>query len=161
MDHAPPPITTRGEFVAALHWGFEAAVARGARQVWCVDRDFAEWPLNDERLLLLLGAWLKLPQRQLILLAEQFELLQALHPRFVAWRRTWSHAITVWSPQEGVPPLPTLLLDDGPTCVHLVDAKYWRGRAESDARSARQWRLEVDAFLQRSEAAFPANSLGL
>jgi hypothetical protein len=43
-----------------------------------------------------------LPQRRLVLLAHQFGTLERLHPRFVAWRRTWAHAVDAWTPSEGV-----------------------------------------------------------
>ena len=163
MD-TPPPIASRSDFVAALRWGFGAALARGARRLWCVDADFADWPFDDPLLLAGLGEWLKLPQRQLILLAQSYEPMQRHHPRFVAWRRSWSHTVAAWSPAAGLPTLPTLptlLLDDGPISVQLLDAVRWRGMAQLDAHAAQQWRIEIDAFLQRSEAAFPVNSLGL
>lgn len=160
MD-TPPAIGSRAEFQAALVWGLNHAMANGARRIWCVDRSFTDWPLDDSRWLAPLGAWLKLPQRQLVLLAESYEPVQRQHPRFVAWRRNWAHTVMAWSPQEGLPPLPTLLLDDGCLSVQLADGAHWRGRAQLDASAAGQWRIEIDAFLQRSEAAFPVNSLGL
>lgn len=162
MSDAPPPITSRSEFVAALHWGFEQAIAGNARRIVCVDADFANWPFNDAALQALLTGWLKLPQRRLVLLATNYDAVQRLHPRFVAWRALWAHAIEAWSPQDGeAPELPTLLLDDRALCVQLFDAVHWRGRAALDARATRLLRDEVDVLLQRSEASFPVNSLGL
>lgn len=161
-DKTPPSITSRSEFVAALHWGFEQALAAQARRIVCVDADFANWPLDDTALHGVLTNFLKLPQRKLVLLATHYDAMPRLHPRFVAWRAAWSHAIDAWSPQEGeAPELPTLLLDDKALCVQLHDAVHWRGRAALDARDARLLRDEVDALLQRSEAAFPVTSLGL
>jgi hypothetical protein len=57
--------------------------------------------------------------------------------------------------------VPTLLHDDGPVLVRLIDPTHWRGRAALDAREARLVRDEVDALLQRSERSFAANPLGL
>jgi hypothetical protein len=162
MNDSVPPITTRGEFVAALGWGFEQAIARGARRISCVDRDFADWPLDDVALHARLTTWLRLPQRRLVLLAAQYTEIPRRHPRFVTWRSLWSHSIEAWSPQEGsAVELPTLLVDDGALSVHLIDPVHWRGRAELDPRGARLWRDQLDALLQRSEPAFAVNQLGL
>jgi hypothetical protein len=158
----PPPITSRAEFSAALRWGFEQAIAGGARRIACVDASFAEWPLDDPALHAELAAWLRLPQRRLVLLAADYAAVPRRHPRFVAWRALWAHAIEAWSPPEGdAMDLPTLLVDDRAVSVQLHDAVHWRGRAALDARGARLKLDEIDALLQRSQPAFPVNSLGL
>ena len=160
--NTPPPITSRAEFVAALRWGFTQAIGGGARRIVCVDADFAEWPLDDPALHAALTAWLRQPQRRLVLLAADYAAVPRRQPRFVAWRALWAHAIEAWSPAEGdAMDLPTLLVDDRAVSVQLHDAVHWRGRAELDSRSARLKRDEVDALLQRSQPAFPVNSLGL
>ena len=156
-----PSITSRAEFGAAVRWGLETAIARGARRVWCTDPDFADWPLGEPALLDQLSSWLRLPQRRLVLLAGGYEALLRCHPRFVTWRRSWTHAIETWSPAETPGDLPTVLVDDGPVVVRLADRVHWRGRAAVDAREAQLWREGNDAVLQRSEPAFPANHLGL
>lgn len=161
---APPPvIDSRAAFTEALRWGFEQAVQRRARRVLCVDRDFAEWPLDEPALHTLWTDWLRPGQNRLVLLAQHYDEVPRRQPRFVAWRAAWSHAVETWSPAEdaAAAELPTLLVDDGPLSVHLVDAVHWRGRAERDARSARQWRDQLEAVLQRSERAFPVHPLGL
>jgi hypothetical protein len=159
----PPPIGSRAEFVAALHWALQTSVALRARRIVWVDRNFAEWPLDDAELHDTLAAWLRLPQRRLVLLAGQYDELPSRHPRFTAWRRLWAHAIETWSPSDvlAADDLPTLALDDSAVCVHLVDMLHWRGRAVLDAREARRWRDRIDALLQHSSPAFPANALGL
>ena len=158
----PPPIGSRAEFVAALQWGFAQAIAGGARRIVCIDADFAEGPLDAPALHAALTGWLRQPQRRLVLLAADFAELPRRQPRFVAWRALWSHAIEAWSPAEGERvDLPTLLLDDRAVSVQLHDAVHWRGRAELDARSVQRWRDPLDALLQRSQPAFPVNSLGL
>jgi hypothetical protein len=162
MNETPPAITSRSAFVAALHWGFAQAIAGPARRIVCVDRDFADWPLDDAGLHGRLAAWLRLPQRRLVLLANDFGGVPRRHPRFVAWRAVWAHAIEAWSPPEDLASgLPTLLVDDMTVSVHLADNVHWRGRAEADAGAAQLWRDRVDAVLQRSEAAFAVNLLGL
>ncbi|HSM23007.1 MAG TPA: hypothetical protein VK876_12460, partial [Rubrivivax sp.] len=64
--HDLPLIDTRAGWQAALRWGFETAIQRGARRITCVDPDFETWPLDDPALLAGLTAWLRLPQRRLV-----------------------------------------------------------------------------------------------
>jgi hypothetical protein len=157
-----PAITTRAEFVAALQWGLHTALARGARQLlWC-DPGFADWPLDDGAWLAALQGWLRLPKRQLTLLAADYADVARRHPRFAGWRRDWAHAMACWQPPDDLATeVPTLLLDDTGVSVHLIDAVHWRGRASVDQRSASLWRERIDALLQRSGHAFPVNTLGL
>ena len=158
----PPPIDSRIGFMAALDWGFQQAVARDARRIVCVDPDWADWPWDDVALLERLVAWLKRPQRRLVLIARRYDDVPRRSPRFTAWRRDWVHAIEAWSPSEGYAgELPTLVLDDRATVVHLVDRRHWRGEALVDERTAGLWRERTDAVLQRSEPAFSASQLGL
>jgi hypothetical protein len=157
-----PAIDSRAGFIAALHWGFGAAFEQGARRIVCCDTAFAEWPLDDAGLLQRLTAWLKRPQRRLVLLARGYDELPRRCPRFTAWRNDWAHAIEAWvAPEEMAADLPTVLVSDGAVSVHLIDALHWRGRAELDQRRARQWCEELDVVLQRSERGFGVNTLGL
>lgn len=157
-----PLIDSRAGFVAALRWGFAQATARDARRIVCVDPDFADWPLGEPDLLDAFTAWLRRPQRQLVLLAAGYDDVPRRHPRFVAWRRHWAHAVSAWqAPEDLCPVLPTLLLDDGPLLLRLIDRTHWRGRATLDAGASRPYRDEIDAVLQRAAPAFPVNHLGL
>lgn len=157
-----PKIDSRVGFDAALRWAFAAAFAREARRIVCVDADFADWSLGEAALIDGLTKWIRLPQRRLVLLAAHYDEMPRRHPRFVSWRVDWAHAVDAWSPAEGLAiELPTLLLDDDDLVLRVADHVHWRGRAEFDRRDARAWREEIDAVLQRSEAAFPAYRLGL
>jgi len=97
-----------------------------------------------------------------VLLAAGYDAVPRRCPRFNAWRGNWMHAIDAWqAPQDLAGDLPTLLVSDGAVSVHLVDALHWRGRAQSDERSARLWCEQSDVVLQRSERAFATRTLGL
>ena len=158
----PPIIDTRESFSAALRWGFDAAVADGARCITCVDASFEHWPLEDPGLLQALTAWARLPQRRLVLLAARYDEVPRRQPRFTAWRRDWAHTVTaLQAPQDFAVDLPTLLLDDRRLSVHLVDALNWRGRAATDPRTRLLWQEKIDVVLQRSEPGFAATTLGL
>lgn len=163
MDAAPPPaIDSRQGWTEALHWGVQTATAQGARCISCVDTDFAEWPLNDAAWLQPLVSWLRLPQRRLVLLAATYAEIPQRHPRFIAWRRDWAHAIeTRQAPEEMAAGLPCVLLDARQISVQLLDRLHWKGRAAQDVRTAHLLREQVDAVLQRSEVSFPVNTLGL
>ena len=157
-----PLIDSRASFCAALRWGFETAIANGARCITCADPNFEEWPLDDAALLQSLTAWLRLPQRRLVLLAANYGTVPQRLPRFTSWRRDWAHAIQAWQPpQEFALDVPTLLLDERSVSVHLRDPLNWRGRAAADARSRLLWQEKIDVVLQRSEAAFAVTTLGL
>jgi len=162
MSQDLPLIDTRAGWQAALRWGFETSLQRGARRITCVDAGFETWPLDDPALLQGLTAWLRLPQRRLVLLARQYDEVPRRFPRFTAWRRDFGHAVEPWqAPEELASDLPNLLLDDGTVSVQLVDEMHWRGRAALDARSATLWRERTDVILQRSTPAFAAVTLGL
>lgn len=158
----PPVIDSRSSWVAALRWGFDTALAQGARCIVAVDEVFADWPLDDPALLQALTAWLRLPQRRLVLMARDFDTLPRRYPRFEAWRSPWAHAIEGWKvPEELARELPTVLVSDAAVSVQLMDAQHWRGRAALDARRARQFREDFDAVLQQSERALAVRTLGL
>lgn len=161
-EDSVPTITSRAEFAAAVKWGLQAAAAQGARQIVFCDADFAVWPLDDQHLIDGLGRWLRQPQRRLVLLASSFDDVPLRCPRFNAWRRDWAHAIASFqAPSDLQGKLPSLLLADKGVSVQLIDAVYWRGRASLDRRRASQWSEEIDVVLQRSEAAFGVQTLGL
>ena len=158
----PPAIQTRADFAAAIHWAVRAAAERGARQMVWVDPDFADWPLNEPALHGVLTAWLVTPRRRLLLLAEHYDALPRSHPRFVAWRRNWAHAIEPRiQPDDESGGLPTLLIDDGAVFVQLRDRVRWRGHCALDKRQASHWREQIDALLQRSPPGFAMSQLGL
>lgn len=161
-DADGPAITHSTSWVQALLWGFETAMAQGARRITVVDAGFAGWPLGDEALLASLAGWLRLPMRRLVLLAASYDTVPREHPRFNKWRAPWSHAMEAWqAPPEMSANLPSLLLGDDGTVVHLVDAEHWRGRAQVSRRAAHVWQQKLDVVLQRSERAWPVNTLGL
>ena len=162
MNEPAPTIATRESFAAALHWGFQTAIAQGARSVTCVDATFEHWPLDDVGLLESLTTWVRLPQRSLCLLAASYGEVPSRQPRFTAWRRDFAHAtVALQAPSEFAADLPTLLLDDKRVSVHLIDAVHWRGRASTAVRTRLLWQEKIDVVLQRSEAGFAVTTLGL
>ncbi len=161
-DPAQRAITTRSGFVAAVQQALEQALAQRARRMLWADADFADWPLNDALLLQRLVDWLRLPQRQLLLLAVDYEGLRQRHARFTALYGLWSHAIAARTPaQDEAAQLPCLLLAERTVAVHLIDKAHWRGWVGTEPATLRLWQERTDALLQRSEAALPVTTLGL
>lgn len=155
-------IGTRSEFAAAVHEALDRVLAQQARQMLWVDADFADWPLDDAALLQRLLDWLRLPQRQLLLLASDYDVLRRRHPRFTVLYGLWSHAITARAPAlDETAALPCLLLAERTVAVHLVDKAHWRGWIGTDPARLRWWQERSDALLQRAQAAFPVTTLGI
>lgn len=157
-----PTFASPSDFTPCVLWALGRAVdSRARRMVW-VDPGFDAWPLDHPVLLDALSAWVRLPQRRLVLVASDFSSVPRRHPRFTLWRRTWAHAIEAWSPSEGAElSLPTLLLDDRHLCLQVHDLARGRGGISLDETTVRHWSEEIDVLLQRCEAAFPAHQLGL
>lgn len=154
-------ITARSEFHEAVRNAFSEAATQGCREIWLVDIDYADWPLNEPELIDHLTRWAK-AYRKLTLIAQNFDEMPRRHPRWVAWRRTWSHIVECRANTElEAGKMPTMLLAPGLMTVRLVDPIRYRGSVSRDAADAIRGRELIDAVLQRSEEAFPVTSLGL
>jgi hypothetical protein len=163
----PPPdssraIDSRKSFREQLVHAVVGAAIEGRREIVWVDPDFADWPLDEARVLDAMTRWARRPQRRFLMLASHYDAVPRRHPRFTQWRRTWSHRIDcrVASPQD-VTEMPTLMLAGDLYSLQLISRDPWRGRWFADEGDQRAWREVVDAILQRSEGGFAANVLGL
>jgi hypothetical protein len=162
---------TQAGCAAGVLWGLQTAVAQGARRITCVwpsgeawpgGSACSLWPLEDPAVLASLGTWLRLPQRELVLLAGSFDAVPQLLPRFTAWRCNWAHALQAWqAPAELAAGLPAVLFDDKALSVQLISPERWRGRASNAVRDRTVLAQNIDVVLQRSERAFAVNTLGL
>ncbi len=158
-DHAL--ITTRGEFHDAVRNAFAEAAATGCREILLCNDDFADWPLNEPGLNEHLVQWAS-PHRKLTIVARDFEEIARLHPRWVAWRRTWAHVVECRANNElEAGQMPTLLLMPGLLTLRLLDVVHYRGSISRHVGDAVRAREQFDGVYQRSEDAFPATRLGL
>lgn len=153
-------IDGRGAFIEALRRALGQAAQVRVRELCLVDADFEAWPLDDPLVLGALTAWARLPKRQLLMIASRFDDLPRRCPRFTAWRRDWAHVVECRATEVEASQVPTLLLA-GAHSLHLADRLQWRGHWLADDSEIRAWREVVDVLVQRSEADFPANVLGL
>jgi hypothetical protein len=154
-------ITNRSEFHAALRLAFAEAATRGCREIWLCDNDFADWPLGERAVVEDLTRWAA-SSRKLTLIARSFDEVARCHPRWVAWRRQWSHIVSCRSNNEleegGVP---TVFLASGTLSVRLSDTVHHRGRLSREKPEEVHCKELIDAVLQRSAETFPATTTGL
>ena len=157
-----PDVHSRASFRHAIVWAAALANESKARHMWWVDPDFSEWPLDDPNLLQSIAQWARLPQRRLFVLAGSFDAFASRHPRFTAWRRSWSHVVDTRAvAEDDCPSIPSWLLVEHAGHVELIDRAHWRGRAGLDARRTHTMVEEIDALAQRSSPDFPVSRLGL
>jgi hypothetical protein len=154
-------ITTRLEFQDALHEAFADMARTGCREAWLSDEDFAGWPLNAPAVIEHLTQWAQ-AHRKLTVVARHFDELVRRHPRWVQWRRTWSHIVACRTAEDAdAGDVPTMLLAPGLVVVRLFDADHVRGSVSRDPADALRGRELVDAVLQRSSEFFPSTIFGL
>jgi hypothetical protein len=160
-DNTRRIITSRAEFHDALRAAFGAAADAGCREIWLCDDDFADWPLSERGVVEQLTRWAQ-SHRSFTVIARNFDAVARRHARWVEWRRTWSHVVHCRANDElEVGQMPSMLLAPGATSVRLADPVHYRGSVSSEAADAIVWREMLEEILQRSEAAFPATTLGL
>lgn len=148
-------------FGAAVVDTAAAAVAQRCRRLLMVDPRFDGWPLEDPRLIDALTAFVRLPERRVVLLGGHFDGVARSCPRFVAWRRVWSHAVDALRPADDGVQLPTVVLADRNIAVQVFDRVHWLGRVLVGEPGVHRLGDEIDAFAQRSEPTFGVRTLGL
>lgn len=148
-------------FADALQWVVDEAVAQRCRRLLFADPDFRAWPLGSERLHSALTAFVRMPGRQVVLMAQRFDRVEPEHPRFFTWYRVWCHAVTALAPAEGGFEMPCLAAADRRLGLLLTDPSNWTGRRLGTEPALFRGVEELDAFAQRCERSLPATTLGL
>ena len=150
-----------GAFRAAVLQAWTQALEARSRVLVLCDNTFADWPLGDVAGLQTLSALVRLPGRRLVLIARNYEPLRRRFPRFVAWRTTWSHAITALEPIDDGVALPCALLADRTLALQVVSTDPWEGGWVTDRGRLQSLAEQVDAVQRRSQTAFPVQATGL
>lgn len=159
MALAPPAAAVAGDVLApAPSTGPSLA---SLREVWLIDRQFDDWPLDDALVLSALGAWLRQGGRRLQILGVDFNATARGLPRFARWRRDWMHTIDVHRPVDGELPAALRGLLASSVLLQRLDAPDWRVRVITDPVHVRAARTEIADFLQRCEPSWPSTTLGL
>jgi hypothetical protein len=163
MSDLPPPriITSRSEFHDALRDAFAQLADQGCREVFICDPNFADWPLGERAVIESLTRW-AYAHRKLTVLAETFDEFHRRHPRWVEWRRQWTHVVECRALAEvDAGQLSGLFLAPGVLTLNVLDAEHYRASLSFEPADAIRVRDKLDALLQRSDEAFPATQLGL
>lgn len=154
-------IETREGFAQAVLAALDECAEAGARQLWLCDRDFARWPFGQPAVIEALTRWAG-SRRQLTLLAASYDGFAQRFPRWVHWRRQWSHIVQCLAAHEEVADkLPTLLFVPDRVAVRLHDAERYRGRVYRETADLLPCRELVEALSQRADDSFPVTTLGL
>jgi hypothetical protein len=136
-----------------------AADQRWQHMVWS-DATFEDWPLRERAVVDALNTWAG-PGRKLTMLANRYQQVTLLHPRFVQWRGVWSHLVDCRVVKH---------LDDGEMPSALVGPQWFLHRRDvtrsvglcSQNPLARVELTELLAECSRqSSPGFPATTLGL
>ena len=150
----------RTEFCDLIRRAFLAAATQGWREIILCDASFEDWPLGERVVAEALGDWSR-TGRKLTMLARNYDAVTRRHPRFVTWRRTWSHIVECRSSASGV--------NDGfpsamwtPAWVfERVDLERSAGYSGHEASRRVALRESLNERLLKSVPAFPATTLGL
>ncbi|MDR0275025.1 MAG: hypothetical protein LBI48_06750 [Burkholderiaceae bacterium] len=150
----------REAFREAVRGALRAAAQEGWREIILSDADFADWPLGEPAVIESLEAWAS-PGRCLLMLAVRYDEVERAHPRFVPWRRAWSHLVECRAcgdadPQE----LPSAVWSPR-WMLHRMDPLYSRGVAGADVLRQAALRELLENWLAESQPAFPVTTLGL
>lgn len=150
----------REAFAQLVRDALACAAAEGWRELVLCDAGFADWPLGERAVAESLQAW-SAGGRRCILLARRYDDVPRLHPRFVAWRQSWSHIIEA----RGCPFADPLELPSAiwsPAWVmRRLDVERSHGMAGVEPERRVAIRELIDAWLQKSSPAFAATTLGL
>ncbi|MBN9370320.1 MAG: hypothetical protein ABS53_06535 [Hydrogenophaga sp. SCN 70-13] len=150
----------RVAFADAVRQAIGVAASQAWPMLWLVDDDFADWPLGERSVIAGLNAWAQ-RGRRMRLLARDFSALRTLHPRFTAWRTTWSHLIEAHAvPQASPHELPGVIWTADWTLERLdpVRCSLVASRAP-ERRVALHERL--DEWWMKGRPAFAPTTLGL
>lgn len=158
---APCKFESRGEFLAAWRSALGVLAEHGSREIYMCDSSYADWPLGERATVDALTRW-AMAHRKLIVIAAEFETIQRQHPRWVNWRRTWSHIVECRQvADQDITSIPSMLLAPDLLSLRVHDPIHFRGRLSfTRPEEVRDWD-ELDAFLQRSHDSFPVTKLGL
>jgi hypothetical protein len=155
-------IDTREGFRHALLESLDQCGRDGIAHLWLCDPDFSEWPLGQPAVVDALTRWAS-SRRRLTLVAGSYDHLATRCPRWLAWRRQWSHIVQCLKVlEEHASQVPMLVYGPPSVALRMQDlTRHPRGRRYRSVADIAACGELVDAISQRAEESFPATTLGL
>lgn len=144
--------------IAALD---EAARQPGPTQLWLADGDFTAWPLGQPKVVEAFARWAR-SRNRLVLLAAGYAGFAERVPRWMAWRRQWSHIVQCLAVHEELAAsVPSLFYAPRLLALRLHDRERCRGRVERTPLELTRYGELFDALTQRASESLPVTTLGL
>jgi hypothetical protein len=136
------------------------AAREGWREIILSDADFHDWPLGERAVIESLNAWAK-TGRKLVMLAKNYDAVTRGHPRFVTWRRTWSHILECRRcATADALEIPSALWASG-WVMHRLDPERNTGVCTVIPERRLALRETLEEWLRQSSAGFSVTTLGL
>ncbi|HSH92021.1 MAG TPA: hypothetical protein VK996_18700 [Ramlibacter sp.] len=165
LDDKPPPdlpsgrFTGRADFQQLVRDALACAAREGWREIILADASFEDWPLGERAVVQSLLDWSK-TGRTCTLLAKRYDGM-VKHPRFVTWRRTWSHIIEARACASADPlEIPSAIWSQG-WVMQRLDPERSNGVSGSEPDRRVLLRESLNSWLAKSSPSFPAVTLGL
>lgn len=154
------PFSGRSEFGDLIRQAFAVAAVQGWREIIICDPNFEDWPLGERAVTQALGEWSK-NGRKLTMLAKNYDEVLRKHPRFVTWRKTWSHIVECRaSASTPADVLPSALWSPN-WVMERLDLVHCVGMAGSEVSRRVNLKERLNERLLKSSLSFPATTLGL
>ncbi|HEX2544698.1 MAG TPA: hypothetical protein VHL79_07465 [Ramlibacter sp.] len=150
----------REDFRQLVRDALATAARDGWREIILSDADFQDWPLGERTVVESLLAWSR-SGRRIVLLARRYDDVLRQQPRFVQWRRTWSHIVTASACASADPlELPSAIWSPA-WVLERRDPERSNGYCGSEPERRVLLRETLNEWLQKSSPSFPATTLGL
>lgn len=150
----------RTEFIDVIRQAFGAAGQLGVREIIVCDADFDGWPLGERAVAQALGDWSR-SGRKFTMLARNYDAITRRHPRFVTWRRTWSHIVECRASASGPNEVLPSAMWTPAWVFERLDLQHSIGMASHEVARRVALKERLNERLLKSVAAFPATTLGL
>ncbi|MEY4882812.1 MAG: hypothetical protein RIS34_666 [Pseudomonadota bacterium] len=150
----------REAFSGLIRDAFACAAREGWPEMILSDATFEDWPLRDRAVVDSLCAWSK-TGRRLTLLAAHYDVVLRNYPRFVVWRKTWSHIIDcrVCRTADTLD-FPSVLWSRN-WALQRLDLNHSSGTCGSSPERRVKLKESLAERLRNSVPGFPASILGL
>ena len=150
----------RKDFQQLVRDALACAAREGWREIILSDPDFADWPLGERAVSESLRQW-SAAGRHCTLLACRYDEMAVRHARFVTWRRAWSHIVDARSVSSADPlEFPSAIWSPG-WVMQRLDPQRCNGVSGAEPERRLLLKENLQAWLAKSSASFPATTLGL